>query len=80
MTAILANGFRIKLMDMASTNGPMEIGMKVNGNFVCVTGRDLIVSQTEIFTLASTTMEELTATGNTDGPMETRTLASSLRV
>ena len=79
MTAISANGFRIKLMVMASTNGRMEIGMKVSGNSVCVTVRDQIVSQMVTFTSASTTTEELTAMDSTDGPMEIRTPASSLK-
>lgn len=30
----LGNGLKVKLMVLAFINGKMEIGMKVNGNFV----------------------------------------------
>jgi len=30
----LGNGLKVKLMALAFINGKMEIGMKVNGNFV----------------------------------------------
>ena len=67
MIHTLENGLKAKLMDMAFTNGKMEIDMKESGSFVLSMVKAQTCLQTAMFIQASIQKENHMVSGSTNG-------------